>query len=107
MTENSLWLVTGGAGFIGSNIAQELVKRGKRVRVFDNLSTGKLDHMASFRDKVEFVRGDLRSLDDCRRAAKDAAYVIHQAAIRSVPKSVDNPIDCHENNSTGTLNMLF
>jgi nucleoside-diphosphate-sugar epimerase len=107
MNDKSLWLVTGGAGFIGSNIAEELVKRGKRVRILDNLSTGKLSHMQSFKGQVEFMRGDLRELDDCRKAAKGATYVIHQAAIRSVPKSVDNPTASHDSNSTGTLNMLL
>ncbi|MDD5629651.1 MAG: NAD-dependent epimerase/dehydratase family protein, partial [Elusimicrobia bacterium] len=102
-----LWLVTGGAGFIGSNIAAELVRRGERVRVLDNLCTGKLEHMASFRQRVEFLRGDIREPADCRRAVKGACYVIHQAALRSVPKSVDNPAVSHESNSTGTLNMLI
>jgi nucleoside-diphosphate-sugar epimerase len=105
--KRKLWLVTGGAGFIGSNIAAELVRRGERVRVLDNLCTGKLEHMASFRSRIEFVRGDIRELADCRRAVKDAGYVIHQAALRSVPKSVDNPVLSHESNSTGTLNMLI
>ncbi len=102
-----LWLVTGGAGFIGSNIAEELVRLGRRVRVLDNLSTGKLEHMAGFRDKVEFVKGDIRAFEDCRKAVKDCDYVLHQAAIRSVPKSVDRPIDSHEANATGTLHMLM
>ena len=101
-----VWLVTGGAGFIGSHIAEELVRRGRRVRVLDNLSTGKPEHMASFRGKVEFVRGDIRSLKDCRMAVGGCDTVIHQAALRSVPKSVDLPIETHEVNSTGTLNML-
>ena len=104
---NGLWLVTGGAGFIGSNITEELVKRGKRVRILDNLSTGKLEHMAAFRDKVEFVRGDIRSFEDCQKAVQGVTCVIHQAAIRSVPKSVDRPIESHEANATGTLNMLM
>ncbi|MBI5239223.1 MAG: SDR family oxidoreductase [Elusimicrobia bacterium] len=105
--KGKLWLVTGGAGFIGSNIAEALVRRGERVRILDNLSTGKPEHMASFRGRVEFVRGDIRDLSDCRRAAKGAAYVIHQAALRSVPKSVDDPTGSHDSNSTGTLNMLI
>ena len=108
MADNEkIWLVTGGAGFIGSNIAEELVRQGKRVRIFDNLSTGNLTHMANFREKVEFLRGDVRAFEDCQKAVKDADYVIHQAAIRSVPKSVDRPIDSHDSNSTGTLNMLM
>ena len=100
------WLVTGAAGFIGSHIAAALVRRGKRVRILDNLSTGKLEHMASFRAKVEFVRGDVRDFDDCKRAVAGCEFVIHQAAIRSVPKSVDNPTESHESNATGTLHML-
>jgi len=102
-----LWLVTGGAGFIGSHIAAELARRGRRVRVLDNLSTGKLEHMASFRDRVEFMRGDIRDPASCRRAVKGAYYVIHQAALRSVPKSVDDPAESHEANATGTLRMLM
>lgn len=104
--KEKLWLVTGGAGFIASNIAEELVRQGKKVRILDNLSTGKTEHMSGFRDKVEFMKGDIRAFKDCERAVKGAEYVIHQAAIRSVPKSVDRPIDSNENNITGTLNML-
>jgi nucleoside-diphosphate-sugar epimerase len=102
-----VWLVTGGAGFIGSNIVDELLRRGKRVRILDNLSTGKLEHMETFRDKVEFLRGDLRNFDDCKLAVRDADYVIHQAAIRAVSKSVDRPQETHDCNATGTLNMLM
>ena len=105
--KESLWLVTGGAGFIGSNIVAELVRRKKRVRVLDNLCTGKPEHMASFRGQIEFVRGDIREPRDCRRAAQGADVVIHQAALRSVPKSVDNPGGSHDSNATGTLNMLI
>lgn len=102
-----VWLVTGAAGFIGSHIAERLVKEGKRVRVLDNMSTGKTEHMASFRDKVEFIEGTITDLDVCRRAVEDVEVVIHQAAIRSVPKSVDNPTASHDANATGTLNMLI
>ncbi|MCX5790561.1 MAG: SDR family oxidoreductase [Elusimicrobia bacterium] len=102
-----IWLVTGGAGFIGSNIAEELARQGKRVRVLDNLSTGKRSHMASFIDRVDFMKGDIRDLDACRRAMKGVDYVCHQAAIRSVPKSVDRPTESHDCNATGTLNMLI
>ena len=101
-----LWLVTGGAGFIGSNIAEELLRRGRRVRVFDNFSTGKEENLAPFR-KIELVKGDLRNPKDCARAMKGVTYVLHQAAFRSVPKSVDNPLAAHENNATGTLNLLM
>lgn len=100
------WLVTGGAGFIGSHIAERLVREGKRVRVLDNFSTGKPQHMAAFRDKIELAEGSIEDLAFCRQAVKDVDYVIHQAAIRSVPKSVDNPTASHDANATGTLNML-
>ena len=102
-----IWLVTGGAGFIGSNIVEELVKRGKRVRVFDNFSTGKAENLAPFKGKFELVKGDLRNPKDCAKAMKGVTYVLHQAAFRSVPKSVDNPLAAHDNNATGTLNALM
>src|SRR5207249_3954977 len=107
MAAERVWLVTGGAGFIGSHIAERLVREGKRVRILDNFSTGKESHMASFRERVELVRGDITKLADCRGAMKDVDYVIHQAAIRSVPKSVDNPTASHDANATGTLNILI
>ena len=102
-----LWVVTGGAGFIGSNIVEELLRRGERVRVFDNFSTGKAENLAPFKGKFELVKGDLRDPKDCAKAMKGAAYVLHQAAFRSVPKSVDNPLAAHDNNATGTLNALM
>src|SRR5262245_40054435 len=102
-----IWLVTGGAGFIGSHIAERLVREGKRVRILDNLSTGKPVHMASFRDGVELLEGTITDLAVCRQAVKDVDFVIHQAAIRSVPKSVDDPTAAHDANATGTLNMLI
>ena len=102
-----LWLVTGGAGFIGSHMAEALADKGEKVRVFDNLSTGSLDKMKPFRSRVEFLRGDLRSPADCRRAVKGVSLIAHFAAIRSVPKSVDNPSDSHDVNATGTLNLLM
>ena len=102
-----LWLVTGGAGFIGSNIVEELVRRGCRVRVFDNFSTGKAENLAPFKGKFELVKGDLREPADLKRAMKGVTYVLHQAAFRSVPKSVDNPRAANDNNATGTLNALM
>lgn len=101
-----LWLVTGGAGFIGSHLAVELARRGERVRVLDNLSTGRLDKLAAVRGRVEFVRGDVTRPADCARACRGATYVLHQAAIRSVPKSMDRPQPSNEANVTGTLNVL-
>ncbi|HAT71785.1 MAG TPA: LPS biosynthesis protein WbpP [Elusimicrobia bacterium] len=102
-----LWLVTGGAGFIGSNIVEELLRRDCRVRVFDNFSTGKKENLAPFAGKLELVKGDLREPKDLKKAMKGVTYVLHQAAFRSVPKSVDNPRAAHDNNATGTLNALM
>ncbi|MFH2201604.1 MAG: SDR family oxidoreductase [Elusimicrobiota bacterium] len=101
------WLVTGGAGFIGSHIAETLVRKGEKVRIIDNFSSGKKSFIAPFASKIELIRGDIRSLAACRRAAKGASYVIHQAAIRSVPKSMDHPTASHDSNATGTLNLLI
>lgn len=97
------YLVTGGAGFIGSNIAEHLVKAGKRVRVLDNFLTGKRANLPA---GVELLEGDLRSLTDCRRACADVQYVLHLAALPSVPRSVKDPLLSHEINVTGTLNLL-
>ena len=101
-----LWLVTGGAGFIGSHIAAELVRRGERVRVIDNLSTGKMGKLAPVRAKIQFIKGDITRPGDCAKACKGVTYVLHQAAIRSVPKSMDRPQPSNEVNVAGTLNML-
>jgi len=102
-----LWLVTGGAGFIGSNIVEELLRRGCRVRVFDNFSTGKAENLEPFKGRFELVKGDLREPKDLAKAMKGVTYVLHQAAFRSVPKSVDNPRAANDNNATGTLNALM
>ncbi len=102
-----LWLVTGGAGFIGSNIVEELVRRKFRARVFDNFSTGKKENLAPFSGNIELVTGDLREPKDLAKAMKGVTYVLHQAAFRSVPRSVDNPRAANDNNATGTLNALM
>jgi nucleoside-diphosphate-sugar epimerase len=99
------FLVTGGAGFIGSHLAEELLRRGHAVRVADNLITGKrsnLDHLSD----VEFLEGDLADLSFARRAVDGAEYVLHQAAIPSVPRSVKDPITSNRANVDGTLNVL-
>ena len=101
----STYLVTGGAGFIGSHLSEELVRRGHRVRVADSLITGKrsnLDHIPG----VEFVEGDLADLDFAKKAANGCEYVLHQAAIPSVPRSVKDPITSNRANVDGTLNLL-
>ena len=104
--KKDLWLVTGGAGFIGSHLAEGLVRRGERVRVIDNLTTGRLDKLGAVRDRVEFFKGDITRPADCAKACKGVSYVLHEAAIRSVPKSMDRPLPSNEANVTGTLNML-
>jgi UDP-N-acetylglucosamine/UDP-N-acetyl-alpha-D-glucosaminouronate 4-epimerase len=101
-----LWLVTGGAGFIGSHLVEGLLKRGRRVRVLDNLSTGSLSKLAAVRGRFQFMKGDITRPADCARACRGVKFVLHEAAIRSVPKSMDRPEPSHEANATGTLNML-
>jgi nucleoside-diphosphate-sugar epimerase len=99
------YLVTGGAGFIGSHLAEELLRRGETVRVVDNLSTGKRQNIAHIRS-VEFIEGDLADLDVARRAVKGIDYVLHQAAIPSVPRSVEDPITSNRANIDASLNVL-
>jgi len=100
-------LVTGGAGFIGSHIAEALVRRGDRVRVLDDLSTGSTDNFAGFADSVDFIRGDVRDAQAVRRATEGVQYVFHQAALVSVTRSVEDPITTHDIGITGTLNVLL
>jgi len=100
------YLVTGGAGFIGSNIAEALVKRGDSVRVFDNLSTGNKANLAAIWNRIEFVKGDLRKPADVAKAMRGIHIVFHEAALRSVPRSVDDPSSTNDVNITGTLNLL-
>ncbi len=101
-----IYLVTGGAGFIGSNIVEALVKKGRKVRVFDNFSTGKMECLAPFKKDIEIIKGDICRFKDCQKAVKGVSIVIHQAALRSVPKSVINPFASHDADATGTLYML-
>ena len=91
-------VVTGGAGFIGSHIAEELAKHKYHVVVLDNLSTGKLENIGHLLDKenIELYRGDIRDLDLLKRLFKDAQYVFHQAALPSVPRSIEDPLLSHE-----------
>jgi UDP-glucose 4-epimerase len=101
------YLVTGGAGFIGSNIVEELLARGEKVRVLDNLSTGRKENILPFLGKAEFVEGDIRDAKGTREAMEGIDVVLHQAAIPSVPRSVADPLTSHEVNITGTLNVLL
>ena len=100
------FLVTGGAGFIGSHIAESLVQRGDRVRVLDNLSTGHLSNLDSFRDKIEFVEGDLVDLDTVRDVVQGVDGIFHEAALASVPRSVEDPLATNAACVTGTVNIL-
>ncbi len=100
------FLVTGGAGFIGSHIAEALVKRGDQVRILDNLSTGRLENIGEFRDSVDFLEGDICDPAVVRRAVQGVDVVFHQAALASVPHSVEAPLDSHAACATGTLTVL-
>jgi nucleoside-diphosphate-sugar epimerase len=99
------YLVTGGAGFIGSHLAEELLRRGERVRVADSLVTGKRENLAHL-PQAEFVQGDLADLDFARRVVQGVDYVLHQAAIPSVPRSVEDPITSNRANIDASLNVL-
>ena len=103
------FLITGGAGFIGSNLAEYLMKyKARKVRVLDNLSTGHLYNIQNFFSDpaFEFVKGDIRNLNDCKAAVTDMDFVFHQAALGSVPRSILDPISSNEVNISGFLNML-
>lgn len=100
------YLVTGGAGFIGSNLVAKLVKTGKKVRILDNFSTGRPGNLKDFGSKVEVLKGDIRDLKTARRAVKGIKYVFHEAALPSVPRSVADPLTSNEVNIGGILNML-
>jgi len=106
--ENSLFLVTGGAGFIGSNLCEAILKKGYRVRCLDNLSTGNPKHVEMFlnHEHYEFFEGDIRDLDTCLEACKGVDFVLHQAAWGSVPRSIEMPLLYEDININGTLNML-
>jgi len=100
------YLVTGGAGFIGSNLAEELLKRGEFVRIIDNFSTGSIENIKEFLNDIEFIEGDLRSIKDCKKVVKGIDYILHQAALSSVPRSIIDPISSNSANVDGTLNLL-
>ena len=106
--KGAVFLVTGGAGFIGSNICEALLDMGYVVRCLDNLSTGKDENMALFRDNpfFEFIKGDIRDFETCLKATSGVDYVSHQAAWGSVPRSVETPRIYEEINIAGTLNMM-
>ena len=105
---NKKILVTGGAGFIGSNLCEELLKLGNQVSCLDNFSTGKRENIALLLDNTNFTlfEGDIRNLDDCLKASKGVDYILHQAALGSVPRSIKDPITSNDVNVSGFLNML-
>ena len=100
------YLVTGGAGFIGSHLSEELVRRGHRVRVADSLITGKRSHLEQMKG-IEFLEGDLANIDFAQTAVQGCDFVLHQAAIPSVPRSVKDPLTSNRANVDGTLNVLL
>ena len=110
-TQNQRILVTGGAGFIGSNITETLLKQGvKQVRILDNLVTGKMENIQFLLDKydnVEFMYGSIADLETCRKAVKDVDVITNQAALGSVPRSVEDPLSSHISNVNGFLNILI
>jgi nucleoside-diphosphate-sugar epimerase len=103
----SKYLVTGGAGFIGSHIAETLLDRGESVRIFDNLSTGRLTNLSALQDRAEFLHGDLRNFEAVKAAMTGVEIVFHQAAMASVPRSIAHPVESLETNINGTQNVLL
>ena len=101
------YVITGGAGFIGSNIVEALLQKGEEVVVIDDLSTGKLENIKPFLDRITFVEGSILDLELLKRYFKGADYVLHQAAIPSVPRSVADPLASNEANISGTLKVLI
>jgi len=101
------YVVTGGAGFIGSNLVDELVRRGESVVVLDDLSAGKEDNIAEIRNKISFIKGSINDIEAVRRSMQEADYVIHLAARTSVPRSIKDPLETNRVNIEGTLNVLL
>lgn len=106
--KDSLFLVTGGAGFIGSNLCEAILNKGYRVRCLDNLSTGNPKHVEMFLNNpnYEFIEGDIRDYETCKTACESVDFVLHQAAWGSVPRSIEMPVLYEDINIKGTLNML-
>lgn len=106
--DGSLFLVTGGAGFIGGNLCRTLIRLGYRVRCLDDLSTGHMENIEPLmgNDRFEFIKGDIKDLDTCLNACKGVDYVLNEAAWGSVPRSIEMPLFYCANNIQGTLNML-
>ncbi|MFL5626650.1 MAG: SDR family oxidoreductase [Ktedonobacteraceae bacterium] len=101
------YLITGGAGFIGSHIAEALLNRGESVRIFDDLSTGRQANLVALQDRAEFLQGNLRNFDTVKAAMKGVEVVFHQGALASVPRSIAHPIESLETNINGTQHVLL
>jgi UDP-glucose 4-epimerase len=100
------YLVTGGAGFIGSHLVEHLAGQGEEVVVIDDFSTGRRENIAPWRDRIEFIEGSILDPEVCAQGVRGVDYVLHEAAVPSVPRSVADPAGSHAANATGTLNML-
>src|SRR4051794_38653029 len=100
------YLVAGGAGFIGSHLVEALVRRGGKVRVLDNFATGKVENLVAVADDVELITGDVRDEASVARAVAGCEVVFHEAALASVPRSVEDPLSSHAACATGTLVVL-
>ncbi|HBM16491.1 MAG TPA: LPS biosynthesis protein WbpP [Lentisphaeria bacterium] len=109
MLSNSKVLITGGAGFIGSNLVESFLKNGNKVICLDNLSTGKFENISEYltNSNFTFIEGDIRNFEECRKACLGVAYVFHHAALGSVSRSIEDPLTVAEVNITGFLNMLL
>lgn len=99
-------LVTGGAGFIGSHLAEKLVELGAKVTIIDNLSTGKITNLENIKQKLQFIQGDITDLKTCIKVTQNQKIIFHLAAFVSVPESIKNPNLCNDTNVTGTFNLL-
>ena len=108
LNPNQHILVTGGAGFIGSNLCEALISNGNKVTCLDNFATGKRENIAHLlsNEKFKLIEGDIRNLEDCHKACEGVDYVLHQAALGSVPRSINDPITSNAVNVSGFLNML-
>lgn len=105
---NKTILITGGAEFIGSNLTEYFLEKGYKVVCLDNFATGHYHNIAPFLENPNYtlIEGDIRSLEDCKKAVAGASYVLHQAALGSVPRSINDPITSNEVNVSGFINML-
>lgn len=101
------YLVTGGGGFIGSHVVDDLLRRGAAVRVIDNFSTGRRENLEHVRGDIELIEGDIRSYERVHNAVRACDFVVHLAALPSVPRSIQDPLTTHEVNATGTLNVML